>query len=133
MGARMNLELLTGSNWRGTLAVLAFSIAGTGIGAAHLARGSETLTTAMVFSVALATFVTLILNRAISDSRQRIRSLRTALRAIARGDMSHRIDTTRMGDLHSEATALNHLADAVEGSLASPAGCSACRRRSRKR
>jgi len=113
----VNLELLTGSTWRGTLAILAFAIAGTGIGAAALAQAGHGMTLAVGVSIALATLITVLINRTISDSRRRIRKIRAALRAIGRGDMSHRLELEGMGEFHSEALALNHLAEAVGGSL----------------
>ena len=113
----MNLEFLTGSMWRGTLAILAFAIAGTGIGAAALAREGDGFMLAVGVSIALAMLISLLLNRAISDSRRRVRSIRVALRAIGRGDTSHRVDVEGMGEFHSEALALNHLAEAVGGSI----------------
>jgi methyl-accepting chemotaxis protein len=116
-GELVNLELLSGSSWRVTLGILAFAIASTGIGAAVLGRMAGDMTYAVGFSIALGTLITLLVDRAISDSRRRIRRIRAALRAIGRGDMSHRLDVEGMGDFHSEALALNHLADAVGGSL----------------
>jgi len=113
----VNLELLTGSKWRGTLAILSFAIAGTGIGAAAVAREGGGFGLAVGVSIALSALITLLLKRSIGKSRQRIRRIRVALRAIGRGDMSHRLDVTSMGDFHSEALALNHLAEAVGGSL----------------
>jgi len=113
----MNLELLTGSTWRGTLAMLALAIAATAIGAAELARSSDSLLLSVGLSVALAALITTLVNRTISDSRRRIRRIRAALRAIGRGDMTHRLDVEGMGEFHSEAIALNHLAEAVGGSI----------------
>jgi len=116
-GERLNLELLTGSKWRRTLAILAFAIACTGVGAALLVQHGNGLGIPIAFSIALAAAITLVVNRVVGDSRRRIRRIRMALRAIGRGDMSHRLALDGMGDLHSEAAALNQLADAVGGSL----------------
>jgi len=113
----MNLELLTGSTWRGTLAILAVAIAATAIAAAELARSSGSLLLSAGLAVSLAALITILVNRAISGSRRRIRRIRAALRAIGRGDMSHRLDVAGMGEFHNEAIALNHLAEAVGGSL----------------
>jgi methyl-accepting chemotaxis protein len=116
-GEPLDFELLTGSKWRGTLALLAFLIAIVGVGAASLAQQGGGLGAPIAFSIAMAAAITVVVNRVVGSSRRRIRRIRVALRAIGRGDMSHRLDLEDMGDLHSEAAALNHLAEAVGGSL----------------
>ena len=100
----MKLELLTGSTWRGTLAILAFAIAGTAIGAAALAQAGDDLTPAVGLSVALATLIALLVNRAVSDSRRRIRKIRTA-RAWVSSTARHLHSTTwpRPSGVHSIA------------------------------
>jgi methyl-accepting chemotaxis protein len=113
----VNAELLSGHRWRGTLALLAAAIAGTAAGTAALAASGDDWKGAIIVAVAGAAGIAVVVNKALLESRRRIRKIRVALRAIGRGEMDYRLPVEEMGDFASEAAALNTLAEAVSESV----------------
>jgi methyl-accepting chemotaxis protein len=109
-------ELPTSNTWR-RLCLVAVGTAGTGAGASVLAIEAGDMKAALALSLALAALVTLAVQRAFSDSQQRIRQIREALRAISQGNLSYRVRLEGMGDLRSEAMALNAIAESVGDSI----------------